>query len=497
MALKGETIIELTDVTTGEVEVHRDTNMVTNALQEIIKPVGYIKDGAYLMGFNGQSSPLNPFYWNALGGILLFNKPLPESKDTLFPPDGTSLVACGSRSMTNVSTTNKCRGNYNSSESVFTSSERKMKFVYDFPTDKGNGQISSVALTSYIGGLTGWGHPTTGNVTSANIEDISNCIKTGSGNNFYSLRRYTTNISDKVDRLFLLDSENDLSYDIRIESATEVIITRRRTNVNSFSIFLNSYTAHPVIDTTTLTLSTGFSSINAGFYMNYDNVTKSLYVLLSNNTIPSNSNFSILKIEIPSLSYIIITLRNSTDKSLDVSSVSFCGEYMYIFSSNYAVNGSNYMNMYKFDIVTNAVEVIYEKHQYMSLYFYAQIGDRMFYASNSWIRYNYTGTSYKDSSYYSIMYVLENDKLLRTELPACGISNYYGFQYPRLIPVLNNPLFFLQVNLGSGSSSEYVIKQYIIVSNYLATINNLATPVIKTADRTMKVTYTIQETDYV
>ena len=32
MALKGETIIELTDVTTGEVEVHRDTNMVTNAL---------------------------------------------------------------------------------------------------------------------------------------------------------------------------------------------------------------------------------------------------------------------------------------------------------------------------------------------------------------------------------------------------------------------------------------------------------------------------------
>ena len=34
----------------------------------------------------------------------------------------------------------------------------------------------------------------------------------------------------------------------------------------------------------------------------------------------------------------------------------------------------------------------------------------------------------------------------------------------------------------------------VSVYAYLATINNLATPVIKTADKTMKITYTLTET---
>ena len=41
---------------------------------------------------------------------------------------------------------------------------------------------------------------------------------------------------------------------------------------------------------------------------------------------------------------------------------------------------------------------------------------------------------------------------------------------------------------------EYsMYKELYLFTPYLATINNLATPVIKTADRTMKITYTITE----
>ena len=46
--LKGKTRIELTDVHTGEVEVIEEENMVTNALQHIFNPMGYVK-AAYPM----------------------------------------------------------------------------------------------------------------------------------------------------------------------------------------------------------------------------------------------------------------------------------------------------------------------------------------------------------------------------------------------------------------------------------------------------------------
>ena len=44
-----------------------------------------------------------------------------------------------------------------------------------------------------------------------------------------------------------------------------------------------------------------------------------------------------------------------------------------------------------------------------------------------------------------------------------------------------------------SSSYYYVYKELYLYTPYLATINNLGTPVIKTADKTMKITYTITE----
>ena len=41
--LKGTTRIELTDVNTGEVETYQNSNMVTNALRDILKPLGLSK----------------------------------------------------------------------------------------------------------------------------------------------------------------------------------------------------------------------------------------------------------------------------------------------------------------------------------------------------------------------------------------------------------------------------------------------------------------------
>ena len=48
---------------------------------------------------------------------------------------------------------------------------------------------------------------------------------------------------------------------------------------------------------------------------------------------------------------------------------------------------------------------------------------------------------------------------------------------------------------SSGSSGFYPVTYMSMFPQYLATINNLSQPVTKTADKTMKITYTITETE--
>jgi hypothetical protein len=42
-------------------------------------------------------------------------------------------------------------------------------------------------------------------------------------------------------------------------------------------------------------------------------------------------------------------------------------------------------------------------------------------------------------------------------------------------------------------SSKSDIERFVVLSHYLATVNNLATPIVKAPTQTMKITYTIQE----
>ena len=54
-------------------------------------------------------------------------------------------------------------------------------------------------------------------------------------------------------------------------------------------------------------------------------------------------------------------------------------------------------------------------------------------------------------------------------------------------PVRNEPLLYF------GDYGTWSTTGWHMMSNYLATINNLDTPVTKTADKTMKITYILQE----
>ena len=71
-------------------------------------------------------------------------------------------------------------------------------------------------------------------------------------------------------------------------------------------------------------------------------------------------------------------------------------------------------------------------------------------------------------------------------------ASYNQYSYsPIYFPVMNHPLLYYVAQYGSTSNYHYRSFRYL--GNYQATINNLESPVVKTADKTMKVTYIIEE----
>lgn len=149
--LKGKTTIELTDVNTGKKETYEDHNMVTQAINEIIlkrKRYLYPNDGGNGHTSNTQSNfySMFPLYKNFFGGMMLFQNTIDESRMFLSGDD----VVIGSATYGNAySGLDPQVGSYNKTESEINTTEKYAKFVYDFATNQGNGTISSVCLANY------------------------------------------------------------------------------------------------------------------------------------------------------------------------------------------------------------------------------------------------------------------------------------------------------------------------------------------------------------
>ena len=133
--MKGKTTIILTNVETGEQEIHEDENLVTTALDKIIN---------IEMAMNhAPNSQILPIATNALGGIMLFDGELTEDVDNIHFPVEAHLVGYANQG---TNTSDRYRGSYNSTESGKT--DEGYVSVWDFGTHQANGVIRSVARTS-------------------------------------------------------------------------------------------------------------------------------------------------------------------------------------------------------------------------------------------------------------------------------------------------------------------------------------------------------------
>lgn len=461
--LKGTMKIELTDVHTGETETVLEQNMVTNQLSNIFRHMGYCKDPDKLL------TDWAPHYKTLLGGLLLFDTPIDEEPDMVYPPAEANLVGCAVYNMQN-STTNTVRGGYNATESELNTANGYMKYVYDFTTAQANGTIACACLTHAYGGYSGYGGKDVANSTS-NVLGVS--IDTGAmhyvypsytggstGDHYSGLTIGTTEV------LFLIDPENDCAYYFRINSATGITIIKRRAMMRSISVLTSPRTTKPILESFTLSLT---SSIPTSYISwNFDPATNALYICGSSASYKAaNTTFLITKIQFETWEITQYNTSNTTGVQITTNGTRFCFchngfAYVKSYNSPYEIykieigNAANVVKMNRNGFTVSGVPIF-------------GINDRIYYES------------YDDQ--LRIVNGRSNTVLSPEAIRFCS-SNSQQYSYT---PVRNDPSLYY-VSCGS-----YTTYGFVLITNYLATINNLAEPVVKTADKTMKVTYIIQE----
>lgn len=472
--LKGKTIIEMTDVHTGEVEHLEDTNLITNALTKIFEPLGHDKS------IEAMFSTQAPFYANLLGGLLMFDAPIEEKADTLFAPASVNLTGCAVYNQQNA-TTGKKRGVYNTTESEVNLHDHFVKYVYDFNTSQANGAISTICLTHRLGGYTSLGSDDAVTVTGQ-APTLGLCTNTlqyvipgNTGGN--TADPTISNTVGVTEFLFVLDKDEDCAYYFKINSEKSISIVKRRAHFKSVSIFERPASEKPIIETFSLPdLDVGLLS-TAFFSYNFDNEEKALYLTscASSYSLATNATYQITKIAFGTWVTSEYACTNQTNTPLNTGGYSHYASFAYrgyLYLRGY--NAPYPIFKIKVDNSADVTAIRYpEGSTYMSGYPAFAINGRLFFENPG-----------SESNNHANVLNTENNDILLME--AGSLTGGYN-QKVTYTPFIGDAFYYF---CSTGTSNYGTVR---IPAMYLATINNLSTPVTKTADKTMKVTYIIQE----
>ena len=147
--IKGRATIQLFDEKTGEVvrELHEE-NMITNAVDTILNPPDYIEIG--IDSDNDRSfNMLRDFAGNiadtAFRGVIVCSDKIPEDGNNMMLPWTNEEIGHAGIANTNTDTS---IGTYNANESGRIENGKGYRHVWDFASDKANGEINSY-LYSY------------------------------------------------------------------------------------------------------------------------------------------------------------------------------------------------------------------------------------------------------------------------------------------------------------------------------------------------------------
>ena len=462
MILHGEMVIELTDENTGTVETIRETNMITNAVNHILglNPMGvfYKTSGQYdeMMVWNDNLLPICP---NMIGGILLYPSALTENANNIFPSTAVLPVAYASNDVN--ATADTARGSMNLVES--RALDDGYKFVWEFTPSQGNGTIAAVALTSAKDGNAVYGSAVNSTAGYLKLREV----------------KLDTQTNDELALLYSaveVDFENNVMYSLRFVDSSVIV---RKLRLPVFTLGLNDKlddTTVTVLEETTLHCSV--FSFTSGYtpYGDFLDGHNGYWYGFSNSPNSSgDATMKWIKIKKDDLTFTegTWTLTNAHLKAI--------GSFKLDTYVNRAIRG----------VIRNG---------YLYLVNYDADGIYKINLSNvtdiTLISFGFTSEyrTLSGSATSQCCMTLINDLIIGYDFIVTANDTVIQIAGSSRFPYIGTPLFqykeFL-TGFGGNYGSDY--QTTWLLMPYLASINNLSQAIVKNADKTMKITYTLTE----
>jgi hypothetical protein len=458
-------VLSLTDTQTGEVQTVEESNMVTEAVNDILglNPCGVYFDAG---GSNDMqvewSDNLLPVCPNMIGGILMFSKKLAEDAGNLYPGSDNLPVAYASNDVN--TTTNLLRGSLNATESKVI--DNGYRFVWEFTPSQGNGTIAAVGLTSAKGGANAYGSAADDGTAFLKINklDIGGLSDDEQSKYFHAVE---------------VDFENNLLYAIRFTGGTVTVYKYRYPVFNiGLTERLDDSTA-TLLETQVIYCETfKFYGSYTPYGRFYDGKDGYWYGVANQSNSTGDAEILWLKISKADYSFTEGKITLDSVQLQSVGSMKMGNTYPEMITQSVMRNGYVYImkyektGVYKINI-NNPADVTFIPFGFTSAFkplggtgscacYMQMIGDLV-------IGYDFQ--------------IDVNDKVIRT----AGTVRFES---------IATPLFqYKQFLIGWGGSYGSEYRLMYLLTPYLATINNLSSAVVKDAGKTMKVTYELTEVD--
>ena len=447
---RGNTKIELTNIHTGKKEIIEKHNTFTNAISKLLEY--YTATGQNI--YYDSSNPFLPLSTVGLSGIYLSSEILDEKTTQVQPR--TIVGYAGFKADTSGS---KYMGSLNSNESKKL--DNGYKYVWDFGTDRANGTISAVGLTSGISNVVSNSNNFPYSIKQSlstgyyikHLPWVGQCIDCTEFGQKFMFATLTTPTTVKFTQIQITHGIVKLN-----DTPIYKIIKEETVTIPDLNITLADY----YYDSTCCYIS--FDVANKFYYL----ITPKKYIRFNANTLNYDASFGVKSM--PSN-----LLKNE-------SSVGYAGVingYMYRYKLN------NLYSLYRWKVDSPE-----SNSKYLEL------------SSDNYTSLNSVGN-----------YFISYNKLLDPEEKKVYIINN-NYSYISSNPSLAHPVASSDnTNIFLGAYNEHVgndnldsFRGYSSAQNnnyvpqcdtwyypYFATINNLEEPVTKTSDKTMKITYTVTE----
>lgn len=482
--IKGHTKIELMDVHTGNKEVVEHDNMITNAVYDLCNPQYPLFPSELQVPAINYN---NPLIESIFGGIMLWEDALNDDADDYVFPHGVGCTgyACNKAN----SGVNNMMGTYNASESGYQT-DGSHKKVWDFSTAQANGIISSLSLVPTMTGNVGWG------VTEydSGLAEQRDCY-TATGINDDSKLYYSDRVLYVKDGYVYAIKQFNLYYDSNHQNlhisrnGGKLIIQKYLIPSKQISLFAN-YNYLKFVEEFEVQLPSDFVasiSTSSSYYYGmcmYDDRSESINLIITDSSvINSGGTIKLCRIGISAYTLstydisfpvsVVFTRIQTTNQGYDLYA-SICGNKLVV--TEYGAN-----NIVIIDISdsSNVKEIACPVDGYS--FAVADIQNGYLYLclkKSSSLRDNY-------------IYLLDVDSAELKRLTANGMSN--STSSSNHYPLFNRMYMGVKVVGSKIHNFESRLRYMYPFYHIMLTKNNLESPVTKTADKTMKITYTLTE----